>query len=58
MKSTNTRVVGRSVQKIDAVGLALGAHAFTDDFLMRDMLYEQMAQNESFAKELADIKEV
>jgi CO/xanthine dehydrogenase Mo-binding subunit len=38
MRSMNTRVVGRSIQKIDALGLALGAHAFTDDFVMGNML--------------------
>ncbi|MCU0610909.1 MAG: molybdopterin-dependent oxidoreductase, partial [Candidatus Eisenbacteria bacterium] len=37
-----TKVVGHRVRKLDALGLALGRHAFTDDIAIRDMLYARL----------------
>jgi putative selenate reductase molybdopterin-binding subunit len=42
MSSTGTSVVGKSVEKIDAMGLALGAHAFADDFHAKGLLYARV----------------
>jgi putative selenate reductase molybdopterin-binding subunit len=55
VRPTNTSVVGRSVQKIDAVGLALGAHAFTDDFVLRDMLYARVLTSPHAHARITDI---
>ncbi len=42
MKTHDTKVVGHSVLKIDALGLAMGRASFTDDFTLPDMLHARL----------------
>ncbi len=42
MTERRTRVVGQSVRKVDALGLATGRHAFTDDVAFPRMLHAKL----------------